>query len=284
MKNLLKVLLLVLAIVLVLTNVRSVLSPIDFKTERLKRDSVVIDRLVKIKDAEVQYYKAHGQYTDSFDSLLNFVKNEKIYIVNKAYELNDRQLEKIASIKREKEKIKTGVEVNLTIDEADNIVLGLLEKAKTTDKWADVDELSAMNTHSGDLRNFRRDTIWFALMDTLYRNINFPIDSLPYIPFNTKGEKFELLTGSIQKASGDYTYLFEARADFVQYLQGINDQELANYILEIKKNVTQVRREPVLDEKGEPKFDENNEEVVNIIPCRRVGSVKEPNNNAGNWE
>ena len=105
-----------------------------------------------------------------------------------------------------------------------------------------------------------------------------------YIPFNEKGEKFALLTSSIQKASGDYTYLFEARADFVQYLQGINDQELANYILSIKKNVTQVRREPVLDEKGEPKFDENNEEVVNIIPCRRVGNVKEPNNNAGNWE
>ena len=48
--------------------------------------------------------------------------------------------------------------------------------------------------------------------------------------------------------------------------------------------MTQVRREPVLDEKGEPKYDENNEEVVTLIPCRRVGNVKEPNNNAGNWE
>ena len=42
------------------------------------------------------------------------------------------------------------------------------------------------------------------------------------------------------------------------------------------------------DEQGEVEeeyeFDENNEEVVNIIPCRRVGNVKEPNNNAGNWE
>lgn len=284
MKNLLKVLLLVLTVVLVATNIRSVLSPIDFKTERLKRDSVVIDRLVKIKDAEVQYYKSHGQYTDNFDTLLNFVKNEKIFIVNKAYELNDRQLEKVANIKREKNKIKEGTEVSLTIDEADKIILGLLENAQKSDKWAEIDEISAMNTHEGDLRNFRRDTIWFALMDTLYRGINFSIDSLPYIPFNEKGEKFTLLTNSIQKASGDYTYLFEARADFVQYLEGINDQELANYILEIKKNVTQVRREPVLNAKGEPTFDENEEEVVNIIPCRRVGSVKESNNNAGNWE
>ena len=284
MKNLLKVLLFIIVVVLVAINVRSVLSPIDFKTERLKRDSVVIDRLVKIKDAQVQYYKANGQYTDNFDTLLNFVKNEKIYIVSKAYELNDRQLDKIANIKKEQLKVKPGVEVSLTIDEADNIVLGLLAKAKESDKWNEIDELSGMNTHEGDLRNFRRDTIWFALVDTLYKNINFPIDSLPYIPFNTKGEKFALLTSSIQKASGDFTYLFEARADFSQYLQGINDQELANYLLEIKKNVTQIRREPVLDEKGEPKFDENNEEVVKLIPCRRVGNVKEPNNNAGNWE
>ncbi|MBO5807160.1 MAG: hypothetical protein J6Q98_03080 [Bacteroidaceae bacterium] len=284
MKNLLKVLLLAIVVVLVIVNIRSVLSPIDFKDERLRRDSVVIDRLVKIKDAEVHYYKAHGQYTDNFDTLLNFVKNEKIYIVNKAYELNDRQLEKVASIKKEKARMKPDAEVSLTIEEADNIVLSLLATAKEKGKWETIDELSAMNPNSGDLRNFLRDTIWFALMDTLYRDINFPIDSLPYIPFNEKGEKFALLTSSIQKASGDYTYLFEARADFVQYLQGINDQELANYILSIKKNVTQVRREPVLDEKGEPKFDENNEEVVNIIPCRRVGNVKEPNNNAGNWE
>jgi hypothetical protein len=31
-------------------------------------------------------------------------------------------------------------------------------------------------------------------------------------------------------------------------------------------------------------FDEYDEEIVRIIPCRRVGSVKEANNNAGNWE
>ena len=83
---------------------------------------------------------------------------------------------------------------------------------------------------------------------------------------------------------GGYTQLFEARADFSQYLTGINDQEYDNFILGVKKKVTQVRREPVLNSKGEPMYDEYDEEIVNLIPCRRVGSVQEANNNAGNWE
>jgi hypothetical protein len=125
--------------------------------------------------------------------------------------------------------------------------------------------------------------MWVSLVDSLYHDPNYPVDSLKYIPFGN-GEIFTLLADSIPTKSGGQQHLFEARADFDQYLKGINEQEYNNYILGIKKNVTQVRREQVLDEKGEPKYDENNEEIVKLIPCRRVGNVKEPNNNAGNWE
>lgn len=280
MKILFKVLLGALAVVLVIVNFRSVMSPIQFEEIRAKRDSAVIYRLIDIKNAEVEYYRANGKYTSSFDTLIDFIKTEKVYTVKKAYELNDRQLEKVAEIEKSRRNAK---EITLSPDEADQIFLDLLRTAEKKNDWKVIDEINAMNQEGGDLRNFRRDTTWISLIDTLYHNPNFPIDSLPYIPFGN-GEKFTLLTDSISKAGGGYTQLFEARADFSQYLTGINDQEYDNYILGVKKKVTQVRREPVLNSKGEPQYDENNEEIVKIIPCRRVGSVKEANNNAGNWE
>jgi hypothetical protein len=280
MKILFKVLLGVLAVVLVIVNFRSVMSPIKFEEIRAQRDSAVIYRLIDIKNAEVEYYRANGRYTNSFDTLINFVKTQKVYTVKKAYELNDRQLEKVADIEKERRKVR---EITLSPDDADRIFLDLLRTAEKKNDWKIIDEINAMNKDGGDLRNFRRDTTWVSLIDTLYHDPNFNVDELPYIPYGN-GEKFTLLTDSIAKAGGGHTQLFEARADFSQYLTGINDQEYDNYILGVKKKVTQVRREPVLNEKGEPMYDEYDEEIVRIIPCRRVGSVKEANNNAGNWE
>ena len=280
MKNLFKVLLGVLAVILVIVNFRSVMSPIKFEETRAKRDSAVINRLIDIKNAEVEYYRANGKYTNSFETLIDFVKTQKVYTVKKAYELNDRQLEKVAEIEKNRRKVR---EISISPDEADQIVLGILKNAEKKNDWKVINELNALNAEGGDIRSFRRDTTWVSLIDTLYHNPNFPIDSLPYIPYG-KGEKFTLLTDSIAKAGGGHTQLFEARADFSQYLTGINDQEYDNYILGVKKKVTQVRREPVLNAAGEPTYDENDEEIVKIIPCRRVGSVKEANNNAGNWE
>lgn len=284
MKNLLKVLLGVIAIILIVVNVRSIMSPIEFEAVRVHRDSAVIARLIDIKNAQVEYKGQYGRYTNSFDTLIGFLKNYKLPIVKKAYELNDMQLESVANIKRKRAKVKEDAEISLTVDEADKIILELIAKANENGDWKELNEISALNRQEGSIReNFHRDTMWVSLVDTLYHDPNYPVDSLRYIPFGN-GEEFTLLADSVPTKSGGQQFLFEARADFDQYLKGINEQEYNNYILSIKKNVTQVRREPVLDEKGEPKYDENNEEIVTLIPCRRVGNVKEPNNNAGNWE
>ena len=284
MKNLLKVLLGVIAITLIVVNVRSILSPIEFETVRAHRDSAVIARLIDIKNAQVEDKNQNGRYAGNFDALISFLKEHKLPVVKKAYELNDMQLESVASIKRKREKVKDDAEISLTVDEADKIILELIAKANEDGDWKELNAISALNRSEGSIRKkFQRDTMWVSLVDTLYHSADYPVDSLRYIPFGN-GEEFTLLADSIPTKSGGQQFLFEARADFDQYLKGINDQEYNNYILGIKKNVTQVRRVPVLDEKGEPKYDENNEEIVVLIPCRRVGNVKEPNNNAGNWE
>lgn len=285
MKNVVKVVLLLIVVGLAYISYRSIMNPIEFESIREMRDKAVIARLIDIKKAQVEFRNNNGRYAATFDTLIDFVKNTKMSIINKEYELNDKQLEKIAEYKKEldkKNRKKNEEETELTIDEADRMVLDILAEAKSTGKWEQVNELNALSPNS-DLRSFRRDTSWVSLADTLYHNPEYPIDSLQFVPFGN-GSKFTLLADSIPTKSGGQQHLFEARADFEQYLTGINDQEYDNYILRVKKIATQVRREPVLDKDGKPKFDENEEEVVKLIPCRRVGNVKESNNNAGNWE
>lgn len=285
MKNVVKVVLLLIVVGLAYISYRSIMNPIEFESIREMRDKAVIARLIDIKKAQVEFRNNNGRYAATFDTLIDFVKNTKMSIINKEYELNDKQLEKIAEYKKEldkKNRKKNEEETDLTIDEADRLVLDILAEAKSTGKWEKVNELNALSPNS-DLRSFRRDTSWVSLADTLYHNPEYPIDSLQFVPFGN-GSKFTLLADSIPTKSGGQQHLFEARADFEQYLTGINDQEYDNYILRVKKIATQVRREPVLDKDGKPKFDENEEEVVKLIPCRRVGNVKESNNNAGNWE
>ena len=285
MKNVVKVVLLLIVVGLAYISYCSIMNPIEFESIREMRDKAVIARLIDIKKAQVEFRNNNGRYAATFDTLIDFVKNTKMSIINKEYELNDKQLEKIAEYKKEldkKNRKKNEEETDLTIDEADRLVLDILADAKSTGKWEKVNELNALSPNS-DLRSFRRDTSWVSLADTLYHNPEYPIDSLQFVPFGN-GSKFTLLADSIPTKSGGQQHLFEARADFEQYLTGINDQEYDNYILRVKKIATQVRREPVLDKDGKPKFDENEEEVVKLIPCRRVGNVKESNNNAGNWE
>ena len=285
MKNVVKVVLLLIVAGLAYISYRSIMNPIEFESIREMRDKAVIARLIDIKKAQVEFRNNNGRYAATFDTLIDFVKNTKMSIIYKEYELNDKQLEKIAEYKKEldkKNRKKNEEETDLTIDEADRLVLDILADAKSTGKWEQVNELNALSPNS-DLRSFRRDTSWVSLADTLYHNPEYPIDSLQFVPFGN-GSKFTLLADSIPTKSGGQQHLFEARADFEQYLTGINDQEYDNYILRVKKIATQVRREPVLDKDGKPKFDENEEEIVKLIPCRRVGNVKESNNNAGNWE
>jgi hypothetical protein len=86
----------------------------------------------------------------------------------------------------------------------------------------------------------------------------------------------------VNKAAG-YIPVFEARADFIQYLDGLNQQELDNYMLQMKTTGFEYREELRLDKKGEPLTDENGTPLKRKIPCRKVGDVTKNNNNAGNW-
>ena len=93
--------------------------------------------------------------------------------------------------------------------------------------------------------------------DTLFRDrADFCIDSLKYIPFS--GKEPVQIESAVKMVSGVPVPLFEARMPYRLLLKGMNNQLRINLDAECK--------------------DQNRYEGL------QVGSVNQPNNNAGNWE
>ena len=207
---------------------RSIMGPIEFAEERSFREKAIIARLIDIRTAQVEYRNiTKAGYSDNLDSLIEFVKTAQMPIVLKEGELDDAQLERGLTEKKAME---------------------IIAKAQKTNNWKEVEKEG--------LKNFRRDTSWIALLDTLYPQ-GYQIDSLAFVPFGN-GAKFEVATSVDTTKAGSPQYLFEVRTPYEVYLSGVNDQELKNLISDMKK--------------------------MGRYCGLKVGDVEMPNNNAGNWE
>jgi hypothetical protein len=106
MKKIIYGLLILSIIVLTYLCVNTILTPIRFAEQREQREKLVIQRLVDIRNAQVEFKKQHVRYTASFDSLIQFVNNGKMAIVLKEGILTDEQLEQGLT---EKEAVKQGL-------------------------------------------------------------------------------------------------------------------------------------------------------------------------------
>jgi hypothetical protein len=293
---------------------------LDFDKKRLERDLVVIDRLVDIRTAQVEYRAQNGRYAATFDELIAFL-DDSMKVVNKTYILNDKQLALVRDFKVEDTKPKDADAMEFSEDEADQIVLNILnddnkknaqKNAKRIEKldalyrrdttWVLKSEVledgSVVETKEAVVdatmiaEAFHRDTTRLAYVDTLYHKPAYDIQQLRYIPFSKDSVgnpiEFWLKADSIlpnaqaNRKAGGYIQVFEARADFVHYLQGLNEQELNNYLLQVVTNGTEFREEVRVDKNGEPLMGANGV-LKRRIPCRRVGDVTKNNNNAGNW-
>lgn len=206
----------------------SIMGPINFDNEKNIRDKAIIARLIDIRKAQQEYRSLHqGAYTDNFDSLIAFVKTAKLPFIMKVGTLTDDQLNNGMTEKK---------------------AMALINKAKKTNNWSEVEKAG--------LQNFRRDTMWVAVLDTIFTK-GFNPDSLPFVPYGN-GAKFELAIRKDTTKSGAPLNLFQAQVPYEVYLKGINDQELIN-LKDVQKKLGKY--------------------------CGlRVGDIETPNNNAGNWE
>ena len=230
--------------------VGSIMGSINFGKVREAREKEIIARLIDIRTAQLAYRdynnKNKGQYTDSFDELIEFVKNENLPFVKKNGELNDKQLEdgwtedKAARLIQEARTAKKPATAKKKWQEAEKAGLVKLNKKGEVEEYF-----------------FSRDTFWVLALDTLYPK-GFNIDSLRYVPFGN-GAEFELRTGCDSSGkSGNKLYLFEAKTPYRTYLEGLNKDELNNLIdLQLE---------------------------LGRYPGLKVGDAEVGNNNAGNWE
>ncbi|MBQ7553945.1 MAG: hypothetical protein IJT46_06280 [Bacteroidaceae bacterium] len=200
MKAVLNIVLAAIAVFLLYICYESVMGPVRFEEEKNFRDKAVQARLLDIRKAQAEYSNTHDrQYTDNFDSLIYFVKNQKLPLVFKKGVLTDAQLEN-----------------GLTEAKA----IAIINRAKKTGK---TDELKKYDL---DPEKFSRDTTWVAVMDTIFPK-GFNADSLRYVPFGG-GKQFEMDTLTQVARSGAPICLLEVKTPYEVYLGDLDKQEIIN--------------------------------------------------------
>ncbi len=105
-------------------------------------------------------------------------------------------------------------------------------------------------------KRVRRDTLKFAVKDTLLKGHEHIIDSIAFIPYS--GGKRVEMQSVVKKVSGVMIPLFEATMNYDDLLKGLDRQLIVNLKAE--------------------------KEDLNKYPGLKVGDTNNPNNNAGNWE
>ena len=229
MKQKINVVLALCAIGLLYVCVRSIQDTTEFDAEVAAREAVVKARLMEIRDAEEAYKLQHeGTYCADWSVLIDFVKNGRLPIIMKQGVLSDAQMDK-----------------GLTEAKAAAIVNSGDEKAII----------------ENGLQDFRRDTVWVSLIDSLYKEDDFVADSLRYIPFS-KGDTFELIACPNTTRSGTIIQVMECNAPDSSFLKGMG--KMGDRLI--------YNRAEEADAKG-------------AYPGLKIGDAGNNwNNNAGNWE
>lgn len=228
MKTVINLVLAACVVALVYICYGSIMGPINFDKEKEVRDNAIKTRLIDIRKAQQEYRGMHnGAYTADFDTLIDFIKTAKLPFILKVGALNDDQLNNGMTEKK---------------------AIAMINKAKKTGNWKEVEKEG--------LQNFRRDTMWVAVLDTIFTK-GFNPDSLAYVPYGN-GAKFEMAIRKDTTKSGAPLNLFQAQVSYDVYLGDLNRQQLLNL--------------------------KDTREKLGKYCGLRVGDIEQPNNNAGNWE
>lgn len=87
--NVIKVVLTIVIIILAYLLYESIQKPLRFEKAMKARESVIIKRLIDLKNSEQIYKQLNGRYMADFDTLLNFLRASDIPIVKKVPDPTD---------------------------------------------------------------------------------------------------------------------------------------------------------------------------------------------------
>ena len=232
MKKLINVILGICALLMLFICYRSIADQQNFEADVKQREVDVKARLIEIRKAQEAYKEQYKEYCGTWDSLIVFIKEGKLPTVIKQGVLTEEQMEK-----------------------------GLTE-AKAA---AIVNRGNAAEIAANGLQEFRRDTTWVSLIDSLYPE-GYVAEDIRYIPHSDAkgGEKkeFDLIAVWIKTKSDAIIPVMECGAEVESYICGESklwSREAAN------------QREIA--------------EGMGNYPGLKIGEAGlNWNNNAGNWE
>ena len=230
MKKVINLILGVCTVALLFICWRSIADDQDFNAEVAAREAVVKARLLQIRDAEEAFKNQHpdGEYCADWDVLIAFIKNGKLPIIMKQGTLSDEQMDKGLTERKAADIVNSG-------DQAAIIANGL--------------------------QDFRRDTVWVSLQDSLYKEAGFVADSLRYIPFSG-GDTFEIVAVPNTTKSGAIIQVMECNAPYESYLKGMGKRGARLIYNSVEAA-----------------------EAKGAYPGLKIGDAGNGwNNNAGNWE
>ncbi len=105
MKRVIQIVLTVAIVVLGYMLVESIMAPIRFQEEQSRRYDRTIERLRNIRTAQLAYRSAHGEFTGSFDTLIDFVLNDSFSVVRQIGDPDDEDAVERGDVYRDTVKV-----------------------------------------------------------------------------------------------------------------------------------------------------------------------------------
>jgi len=93
MKKIIQIALAIAIVVLVYLIWNSIQTPIRFNKEKDVRYLATVEKLKDIRTAQTAYKDEYGKFTASFDTLINFIKNDSMKLVKAVGAISDELLE-----------------------------------------------------------------------------------------------------------------------------------------------------------------------------------------------
>ncbi len=281
--------------------VQGIQKPIDFKKERQARFDKVVERLKDIRTAQVEYKKINSTYAADFDTLINFIKTEKMPVVKKEGNVPDSLTEK--------EALKLGIisrdtiyipymdtlfkNIKYNFDSLAYIPVGTRAKFS-------MDTATVMTGSNVEVKVFEARIPYWDVLDGMDEQliINYNSKVRDVSSINVKVNEEQVLTDiTMSTGSGPLNFDFEANnGDTVRvfFTEGAWAYESYIDIIDDAGNVVLGKHYPakglggnwigIVERTGKftiRLFDEHGDGWYGGIA---VGSIKEATNNAGNWE
>lgn len=95
-RNLLQIVLVIVALLLAYFLYESIMGPVRFNEEVSKREASIIEKLKDIRTIQQAYKSVNGKYAGGFDTLIDFLKNGKLPIIKKIGNVPDTLTEEQA--------------------------------------------------------------------------------------------------------------------------------------------------------------------------------------------